>query len=143
MSFEFPNETVFIQFLIFLATLFVLRYFVFTPFLAIIEERRKKTTKALQEAEHLSKKTDELNAEWGRKMGIYKDHIRQTREHLRQEFLQRQHEEIEKKKEALLISLRGAREKIQQESTKSELALKEELDTMVSEIFHKLVKPEV
>jgi F0F1-type ATP synthase membrane subunit b/b' len=108
--------------------------------LAIIEERRKKTTKALQEAEHLSKKTDELNAEWGRKMGIYKDHIRQTREHLRQEFLQRQREEIEKKKEALLISLRGAREKIQQESTKSELALQEELDTMVSEIFQKLAK---
>ncbi|MEK7790936.1 MAG: ATP synthase F0 subunit B [Deltaproteobacteria bacterium] len=142
MSFEFPNETVFIQFLIFLATLFVLNRFVFIPFLAIIEERRKKTTKALQEAEYLTKKTGELNAEWGRKIGIYKDHIRQTKEHLRQEFLRRQQEEIEKKKEALLISLKGAREKIQQESTKSETALQGELDTMVSEIFQKLVKPE-
>lgn len=140
MSFEFPNETVFIQFLIFLATLFVLNRFVFIPFLAIIEERRKKTTMALREAEYLTKKTGELSAEWGRKMGIYKDHIRQTREHLRQEFLRRRHEEIERKKESLLISLRGAREKIQQESTKSEMALQGDLDTVVSDIFQKLVK---
>lgn len=140
MSFEFPNETVFIQFLIFLATLLVLNRFVFVPFLAIIEERRKKTTMALREAQHLTKKMEELNAEWQRKMGIYKDHIRQTREHLRQEFLRRQQEEIEKKKESLLISLRGAREKIQQESTKSEMALQGDLDTMVSDIFQKLVK---
>lgn len=140
MSFEFPNETVFIQFLIFLATLVVLNRLVFIPFLAIIEERRKKTTKALLEAEHLTKKTGELNAEWQRKMGIYKDHIRQTREHLRQEFLRRQHDDIEKKKESLLISLKGAREKIQQESTKSEIALQGDIDTMVSEVFQKLVK---
>lgn len=142
MSFEFPNETVFIQFLIFLATLFVLNRFVFIPFLAIIEERRKKTTMALREAEHLAKKTEELVSEWERKVGIYKDHIRQTREHLRQESLKRQAEEIEKTRTALLISLKGAREKIQQESTKSEIALQGELDTMVSEIFQKLVKSE-
>lgn len=139
MSFEFPNQTVFIQFFIFLATLFVLNRFVFIPLLAIIEERRKKTTRAFKEAESLVKKTEELNAEWGRKVGIYKDHIRQTKERLRQELLRRDSEELGKTKEALLISFKGAQEKIQQESKRSETTLQAELKGMVSDIFHKLV----
>lgn len=143
MSFEFPNGTVFIQFLIFLATLFVLNRFVFIPYLAIIEERRKKTTKALQEAGHLTRKTEELISEWERKIGIYKDHIRQTKEHLRQESLKQQTEEIEKTKTALLISLKESREKIHQESVRSEAILSGDVDTMVSDIFQKLVKQEV
>lgn len=142
MSFEFPNQTVFIQFLIFLATLFVLNRFVFVPFLAVIEARRKKTTKALQESENLHKKTEALTAEWERKIGLYKDHIRQTRDHLRQELLRQQSEEVGKTKELLLVSLKGTRSKIAQESLKSEKALQTEVDGMVSDIFHKFLKRE-
>lgn len=139
MSFEFPNQTIFVQFLIFLATLFVLNRFIFIPLLAIIEERRKKTTRAFKEAESLVKKTEELNNEWGRKVGIYKDHIRQTKERLRQELLRRDSEELGKTKAVLLISFKEAQEKIQQESKRSETTLQAELKGMVSDIFHKLI----
>lgn len=142
MSFEFPNQTLFVQFLIFLATLFVLNRFVFIPLLAIIEERRKKTTKALKEAEELIKKTEELNVEWGRKIGIYKDHIRQTKERLRQEVLRRDSLEIGKTKEMFLISFKEAKEKIQQELMKSEVAIQSELKEMTADLFYKFLKRE-
>jgi len=81
----FPNETFFVQWVIFLIAFFVLRSLVFRPTLRLFEERKRQTEGERVRAEQLVEKTARLIEQVETKLGQARDKGLQQKETLLKE----------------------------------------------------------
>lgn len=137
MTLELPNYTIFIQFLLFMGSLFVLTRFVFNPVMAVIEERRKKTTQALEQAQSLTKEATVSLDAYREKMGAHKETLKSTREGVRKELSGRETEKIAELRGAFLETMKETRKSVFEQLKKAEVQLTQDIETLSAEIYTK------
>ena len=95
-----------------MGTLLVLNHFVFSPLLAVVEERRRKTSGAHAEAIRFSKKTAEILSSYQDKIRTYRDELRGMRELVKQELARNESEHIGKLREGFIETMRETKKSI-------------------------------
>jgi len=82
-----PDYTIIIQFVIFLLTWMIIGRLLFKPIASLLEERRRKTGGARQEAERLLEKVEELSSEYQARIEKVKKEVSKESERMRKETL--------------------------------------------------------
>lgn len=70
------NKTVFAQFVIFIFAFVFLKYFIFSPYLAAFQERRKRTMGVSGVAKELQQEIDQLEAQFSKEARALNDQIK-------------------------------------------------------------------
>ena len=70
------NKTVFAQFVIFIFAFLFLKYFIFSPYLAAYEERRKRTIGVSGVAKEIQQDIDGLEAQFAKEARLLNDQIK-------------------------------------------------------------------
>ena len=135
------NETVYAQFAIFILAFTFLKYFIFSPYLAAYEERRKRTVGSVGVAKELQQEIADLEAEFSQEARLLNDKIKTVFDDKR----------IKAQKETTLIvtdAQKAAIEKLavgKKEIHEAYIGAKEQLTTLVPEfgqsIQQRLLEP--
>ena len=134
-----PNQTVAIQWLLFMVAVFTLHFGIFRPVLRILEERKSRTEGLKQNAAVLEKKSEELAAQLEKKLEEGRSRgLRKKEEH--RSFALRVSEDLLKKTKAELDqSIERARKEIEVSSQAARSALQKEVEILGREITSKIL----
>ena len=139
MTLELPNYTLIIQFLLFVMAFGVLNVFIFSPFLQVIEARRKKTVDAIKRAEHLSKEATAILSQYELKLREQKEQIRKRTEQARQELNQKQSKHLEGIRADLLKNMNLKKQEIQKNTKIATEELSKEVEKLSEELSQKFL----
>lgn len=143
MSLGLPDFTIIIQFFLFFGTLMVLNFWVFTPLLKVIEERRHKTVVTLKEADKLTKQAGQVLHEYETKLKAHRvilhERVEKTHSELNREFAL----EAGKTKDVLQKNLKEHQKTLADEALKTKKELDLELKAVSFNIVQKLLGEEL
>ncbi len=124
------NETVFAQFAIFIVAFVFLKYFIFSPYLAAYEERRRRTVGGSGVAKELQQEIDELEGQFSQEARVLNEKIKIASDEKRSKA---------QKETAVIVSeaQKGAQEKLalgKKDIEGAYLGAKDQLKTLVPEL---------
>ena len=138
-----PDITLFVQLGIFLATWFVLSYFVFGPYLKLLQARRDKTVGLKEKAHHASVKATKLQAEYETYMKTERQKIHGWLDQERSKVADEERNVISKARDIAAQEMNVAREKIQADTEQARRDLLPLAADFSSQIASKLVGQKV
>ncbi len=124
------NETVFPQFIIFLVAFLFLKVFVFTPYMAAYEERRKRTVGSAGVTQELQQEIDRREADFARE-------AREVNEKIKKLFDMKQAQALKESNALMAEAQTKAQDKLsagKKEVQEAYAAAKSQLSTFVPEI---------
>ncbi len=130
------NKTVFTQFVIFIFAFLFLKYFIFSPYLAAYEERRKRTVGVSGVAKELQQEIDQLEGQFAKEARALNDQIKVVFEEKRV-IAQKQTNEV------IGAAQKSAQEKLavgKKETERDYATAKEQLKTFVPDLGQTIQK---
>ncbi|MER3447491.1 MAG: hypothetical protein C4291_11935 [Candidatus Dadabacteria bacterium] len=120
------DNTLIIQLIIFIATIFILNSLLFKPLLELVEKREKLTTGRIKEAKELREKVDQIAREYRAKLDEIRAEAMEERNKIRREaqaaaegLIEKAHREaqslLEEARSKLELEAKGIRERIRPE----------------------------
>jgi len=132
-------STVIFQIINFLILAFLLFKFLFRPVMRILDERAKRVTRALDEAEKREKKAEAIQAEYLGKMEEAKREVEARREAAREEMKRARREVIEQARTEVQALRAKAEEEIEKERMEAIRRHREELATLVTSMSARML----
>lgn len=120
-----PDYTIIIQFVIFLLTWMIIGRLLFKPIASLLEERRRKTGGARQEAERLLEKVEELSSEYQARIEKVKKEVSEESERMRKETLKMEEEILGQAKQDAAQIISELRVRLEEESIRVRETLRE------------------
>ena len=134
-----PNQTFFIQLVIFLFTFISLNFLVFQPVLRIIAKRRELTQGAEKEAAQLDAKTEGMIESYTHKIQSARNQGLSQKEKFRKEGETQASEILKKAHQEMETALEATRQELLSQSKEAQLALKKYSRDLSQEMAEKLL----
>lgn len=137
------NQTVGIQFIIFVAVYIVLNKVLFTPYIAALEERRSRTEGQSEKAEQFLEEAKALQEEYTKKSRELNDQQRQVYEKARGEAMKRYEEIVSSAREKMKATVESAQKDLKVELQKVREQADKEIPALTSLIKERLIGKEL
>ena len=134
-----PNNTFFVQLVIFLFTFISLNYLVFQPVLRIIDRRRQLTQGSEKEAAQLNSKTEEMVEAYSQKMQTARSQGISLKDKFRKEGETQAGDILKKARQELEASLESTRQELSSQSKEAQLVLRKYSRDLSEEMAEKLL----
>jgi len=121
-----PNYTVFIQAVIFLVALYLIKSFILAPISEVLKGRSEQIDGSEQEAQRFEAESARLDTSYRAKIADARSHAQQERAKRREEARGMEREILGKGRREAQVILEGIRSEIQQESKEARGRLREE-----------------
>lgn len=133
------DYTFVVQIVLFLALLFLLRRLLFTPFVALLEEREKKTEGTRSEATALMAEGERLRAEYESAVAEARDRGAALKEGILQEAQRARERILTEAREQAAVKLAAAREEVRQEMAKARQLAAREAEAIARQMAEKVL----
>lgn len=137
------NQTVGIQFIIFVVVYIVLNKVLFTPYIAALEERRSRTEGQSEKAEQFLEEAKTLQEEYTKKSRELNDQQRQVYEQARGEAMKRYEEIVTSAREKMKATVESAQKDLKVELQKVRQQADQEIPAITSLIKERLIGKEI
>ncbi len=137
------NKTLIIQTIIFIGAVFTLNELIFKPFLRLAEKRNELTAGAIEEAEEVEKKTENVISEYEAKINEAREEALEERNEIRREAQTKAEGMIEEARGESQKLIEEAKAKIERESKETWQKIKPDVEVIAREMSSRVLGREV
>ena len=133
------DASTFIQLVIFLSLLVILRGLIFKPFLEVLDERERRTEQTRQEASTLTARAQDLQAKYEAEISAARTRADEAKEMLRRQGVSQREEIVGKARRASAKQVGSVRETVERELDQASHELGQQIDELGRLMSQKLL----
>ncbi|HEX3034899.1 MAG TPA: ATP synthase F0 subunit B [Thermodesulfobacteriota bacterium] len=133
------DKTLIVDMIIFIAAIFILNSLLFKPLLGVVKRREQLTTGAVEEANDLRAKVEQIKREYDEKLNEVRNQAIEERNEIRREAQSAAEELIRKARGEAQVLLEEARGKIESDAREIKAKLKPEIEVLAQDMASKIL----